>query len=226
MIEVVFDHIGGFGKVTKEDFIYSNPIGIARNTLYLSYLEKGWIEWEGYWYNLRSVRVKVADYKPTKTVRKLSKRVRYELTLVDNYLIEQLKPVYDSYVKHKEFERNIDLNQFFGYRALVYYHNDTLVGANIFKLYLQDNRSAFVSYQFLWDYADPTLSLGNVSQYYEIDLAKKFECDFIYLLGGYETSSLYKSQYKGFQWWTGQQWSTDVELYQTLCKRDDHIRAY
>lgn len=29
MIKVVFDHIEGFGKITEQDFIYSDPKGIA-----------------------------------------------------------------------------------------------------------------------------------------------------------------------------------------------------
>ena len=82
MIQVIFDHITGYGKVTKEDFIFSDPKGIALDTTYLTYLSEGWVEWQDYWYNLRSVRLRVKDYEPTKTVKKLSKQIQYSLHFV------------------------------------------------------------------------------------------------------------------------------------------------
>ena len=43
------------------------------------------------------------------------------------------------------------------------------------------------------------------------------------MMGGYEECSLYKDQFNGFEWWTGKEWSSDKELYQSLCKRDSLI---
>ena len=42
---------------------------------------------------------------------------------------------------------------------------------------------------------------------------------------GYETSSEYKANYKGFEWWTGAEWSTDKKLYKRMCRRDSRIQT-
>jgi hypothetical protein len=36
-------------------------------------------------------------------------------------------------------------------------------------------------------------------------------------------SAIYKGYLKGFQWWTGMEWSDDVDKYVMLCQRDDTI---
>lgn len=226
MIKVIFDHIAGFGKITEQDFIYSDPKGIATGIDFLSYLEEGWVEWQGYWYNLRSVRIKVSDYKPTKTVRRLARKVGVTEVILTKANLELIKPIYDKYVKAKGFRRDIRLEDFEGYSALLYWNQERLIGASIYTGYEVRGVIDIVVYQFLWDYEDPKLSLGNVAQYYEIEYSKPF-ANYVYLMGGYEESCIYKSEFKGFEWWTGQQWSTDITLYQQLCKRDTdaHIRT-
>jgi arginyl-tRNA--protein-N-Asp/Glu arginylyltransferase len=221
MIKVVFDHIEGFGKITEQDFIYSDPKGIAQGTDFVDYLEEGWVEWGQYWYNLRSTRIKIEDYAPTKTVRKLAKEVNVETVNVDKETLSILTPIYEAYVESKGFTRDINLKDFRGYKALLYSYQGKVIGASIFRVYRQDKKLAMVVYQFLWDYQSPKLSLGNVAQFYEISLIKGY-AEHIYLLGGYEESCIYKSQFKGFEWWTGSAWSNDINLYTQLCKKDTH----
>jgi hypothetical protein len=43
---------------------------------------------------------------------------------------------------------------------------------------------------------------------------------------GYEQGSEYKASYKGFEWWTGTEWSTDKKLYKRLCRRDSRIDSF
>lgn len=221
-IQVIFDHIQGFGRITQEDFIYSDPKGIARGLDFVDYLEQGWVEWQEYWYNLRSTRISVKDYEPTKTVRKLAKRIDTEVVSVDKETLTILKPIYESYVEAKEFKRDIRLEDFKGYKAILYSYEGKVVGASIYRIYKQDSKLAMVVYQFLWDYNDPKLSLGNVAQHYEITLVKDY-ASHVYLLGGYEQSCIYKSQFKGFEWWTGLNWSKDIPLYTKLCNRDNNV---
>lgn len=223
MIKVVFDHIEGFGKITQRDFIYSDPKGINLKEDYLDYLEEGWVEWQNYWYNLRSTRILIKDYSPTKTTKKLSKRVNLTYTVLTSQQLKVLTPIYKKYVKVKEFTRDISLKDFEDFSAIFYWDQEELIGASIYKLYNQEGKSALVVYQFLWDYQDPKLSLGNVAQYFEIKLAQSKGCDYVYLMGGYEESCIYKSQFKGFQWWTGKEWSEDINLYQELCQRDTNV---
>lgn len=225
MIKVVFDHIEGFGKITEQDFIYSDPKGIAEGRDYIDYLESGWIEWGDYWYNMRSVRLDLRQYKPTKTAQKLAKGITYKSCRLTPEILELLEPIYAEYVKRHGFKREINLKDFLdtkNFFVLLYYKEEKLIGALIHKLYRQSNEAAFVSYQFLWDYKEPKLSLGNVSQMYESELAKLLDCRYLYILGGYEESCIYKSQFKGFEWWTGKQWSNDTQLYIKLCQRDSH----
>jgi hypothetical protein len=223
MMQVIFDHISGYGKVTKEDFIFSDPKGIAMNNTYLAYLSQGWIEWQNYWYNLRSVRIDLKEYQPTKTVKKLSKQVTHQWVFVSDEILEALKPIYQEYVNKHKFKRTINLEDFLGFECLLYYHEGKLIAATIFKTYRDSTGRAFVSYQFLWDYKEPKLSLGNVAQRFECQTASILKCDHVYLLGGYESASIYKSNFQGFEWWTGKEWSKDKDLYLTLCNRDDNI---
>jgi len=222
MIKVIFDHVSGFGKITEQDFIYSDPKGIALGQDYLNYLEEGWVEWGKYWYNLRQTRIKIEDYKPTKTVKRLSNKIQVSKIILTEEKLEQLQPIYEKYVKAKGYKRNIELKDFLGYFAILYWHQENLIGASIFKKYQQGERTDIVVYQFLWDYEDPKLSLGNVAQYYEIELNKS-STTYVYLMGGYEESCIYKSNFSGFEWWTGTSWSTDIIAYQELCKRDNHV---
>lgn len=224
-MRVIFDHVSGFGRVTDDDFIYSDPRGIREDDMYLRHLENGWIEWGDYWYNLRSVRIRVEDYIPTKTTKKLSKKIYSQWTFVSEQVLDAIKPLYEEYVRRNKFSREIPVEDFLGFECLLYYHNGGLIGANIMKIYRDSDGRALVSYQFLWDYKEPKLSLGSVSQYFECKLAKTLRCDHVYLLGGYESASIYKSTNRGFEWWTGCEWSQDVEVYNKLCKRDDNIRT-
>jgi hypothetical protein len=225
MIKVVFDHIEGFGKITEQDFIYSDPKGIAEGRDYIDYLNQGWIEWGDYWYNLRSVRLDLRQYSATKTTKKLAREVTYKSHRLTPEIIELLEPIYLEYVEKHNFKRAINLKDFLNTKdffVLLYYREDRLIGALIYKLYRQSNEAAFVSYQFLWDYKEPKLSLGNISQMYESHLANLLDCRYLYILGGYEESCIYKSHFKGFQWWTGKEWSKDTTLYTKLCQRDNH----
>ena len=45
----------------------------------------------------------------------------------------------------------------------------------------------------------------------------------MYIGLGYEKSCIYKSDYKGFEFWNGELWSDDVEHYKFLCERDSSI---
>jgi len=225
MIKVVFDHIEGFGKITEQDFIYSDPKGIAQGKDFIDYLDAGWVEWGDYWYNMRSVRLDLRQYKPSKTTRKLAKDVTYTSCRLTAEIVELLEPIYAEYIEKHGFERKINLKDFLttkDFFVLLYYKEERLIGALIHKLYRQSNESAFVSYQFLWDYQEPKLSLGNISQMYESELANLLDCRYLYILGGYEESCIYKSQFKGFEWWTGKHWSKDTQLYIKLCNRDSH----
>ena len=219
-MKVIFDHINGFGKVSDQDFIYSQPHGVLEEGESPSEaLSNGWIPWEGVWFNLRSVRINLSDYKPHETTRKKAKLVRYAYTDFED--APEYRELYEKYCSHHGFERTITWEQLFTGSILSYYYNHKLVGYSAIEHY----DTALVATQFVWDYAEPSLSLGKVAQLYECETAKALGCKHVYILGGYEQCCLYKSDFYGFEWWTGTEWSTDKELYKKLCLRDEAAKV-
>ena len=52
------------------------------------------------------------------------------------------------------------------------------------------------------------------------------ECqEYVYVGSGFESCCIYKKNFNGFEFWTGKEWSTDKEIYSTLCKQDDNINT-
>lgn len=221
-MKIHFDHVRGFGKITDTDFIYSDTWGEfeTRDNPDLL-LDAGWIPWDGVWYNIRSVRIDLSKYKPSKSTRRQHKKVTAHRNLeLDE---KSLESMYDSYCKHHGFKRNIKL------RDLLENSTDTLsfeyegrIVANSFFLSFP---KSMVTLQFITDFSVPKLSLGNISQHYECEFADADGKEYVYILGGYEEACIYKSSYHGFQWWTGEMWSEDIELYKTLCERDSKARV-
>ena len=61
--------------------------------------------------------------------------------------------------------------------------------------------------------------------YTTIGVANELGYEHLYVGQGYEIGSAYKSSFKGFEWWTGADWSSDIERYKTLCARDSTINT-
>lgn len=215
-MKIIFDHINGFGKVSDQDFIYSQPHGVLEpGETEADALANGWIPWDGDWYNLRSVRIDLSAYKPHETTRKLARLVDFMYEEFEDKLL--YRHIYDLYCKHHGFERTITWQQLFTGDIISYSQLGQVIGYSAVEVY----DTAFVATQFVWDYANPKLSLGKVAQMYECEVAKMLGCTHVYILGGYEKCCLYKSDFYGFEWWTGTEWSTDKELYKKLCLRDE-----
>lgn len=215
-MRVVFDHINGFGKVSDQDFIYSQPHGVLEpGEKESEALATGWIPWDGDWYNLRSVRINLSEYKPHETTRKLSRYIDFMYQEFEDKLV--YRHLYEAYCKHHGFQRTITWDQLFTGDMIAYSQLGQVIGYSAVEVY----DTAFVATQFVWDYANPKLSLGKVAQMYECEVAKILGCTHVYILGGYEKCCLYKSDFYGFEWWTGTEWSTDKELYKKLCFRDE-----
>jgi arginyl-tRNA--protein-N-Asp/Glu arginylyltransferase len=218
-MKIYFDHISGFGKVSDLEVIVSCPYGIlSPDESPVDALKEGWIPWQNKWYNERSTRINLAKYKPTKTTKKLAKRITVQAGSVIGG-IEKYTELYEKYCQHHGFKRDIKLESFKDCSVIEYY-TDKLIGISLYKQF----DTQFVAYQFIWDYADPKLSLGTVAQMIECETAKLLNCEYVYLLGGYEQCCKYKANYTGFEFWTGTQWCTDTELYNKLVDRDEKIK--
>ena len=218
-MKVFFDHVTGFGKVSDLEVIVNCAYGvIEEDECPADALCAGWIPWEGKWYNERSTRLDLGLYKPSKTTRKLSKFITVQAGDIDASL-EEYNVLYDKYCKYHGFKRDIKIESFRGCSVIEYW-TDHLIGISFYRVF----KDQFVAYQFIWDYENPKLSLGTVAQMMECETAKLLSCKYVYLLGGYEQCCLYKSNYPGFEFWTGAEWSTDTELYKQLVERDEKIK--
>lgn len=218
-MKVYFDHVNGFGKISDYEVIINCAYGILEtDETETNALEGGWIPWKDRWYNERSTRINLERFKPTKTTKRLSNKIKtIKKSFSDN--LEEYKELHKKYCLYNSFKRNISLSSFEGCNVIEYW-TDKLNAISIYKIF----ENNMVAYQFIWDYEDPKLSLGNVAQMFECEVAKEMNCNYVYLLGGYEKCCEYKSNYLGFEFWTGKKWSEDVELYKNLVARDEKIK--
>lgn len=216
-MKILFDHIEGFGKVSQQDFIYSQPYGVLEpGESAEKALSEGWIPWDGKWYNLRSVRIDLSVYQPTRTTTRLARHVDFVYQpFKDKPLYREL---YSKYCDHHGFKRTITWKQLFTGNMIAYSQFNKEIGYSAVDQYDR----ALVATQFVWDYAEPRLSLGKVAQLYECEVAKMMGCTHVYILGGYEQCCAYKADFRGMEWWTGKEWSQDKELYRRLCARDEN----
>ena len=86
------------------------------------------------------------------------------------------------------------------------------------------NNSVYSEF-FWWNYEVPELMLGKISSEVEIELAKATGNRYLDTGLVYHSHGVYKSLKKGFEWWTGREWSKDTDKYKYLCKKDDEIKT-
>jgi hypothetical protein len=70
-----------------------------------------------------------------------------------------------------------------------------------------------------------TVPISDITLDMEIEWAANNYVSYFYMGSGYELSSEYKANYRGFEWWTGTEWSTNKKQYRRLCKRDSRIES-
>jgi hypothetical protein len=218
-MKVTFDHIEGWGKITKMDVIHSPCWATVEEESPDEMLENGWLPWQGKWFPARSVRYDLSATRFGKTTIKNSKKVitsRRKPTCVEYESIVHFYSEYKKFTSPHVFE---EIKKNPEYSWLTFEKNEEAIGFVCYLLYPH----SFVGVQFAWDYQEPGLSLGSVSTYQETILAQELGCRHYYLMGGYEDDSIYKSRNPGFEWWTGTSWSKDVVAYEALCHRDTDI---
>ena len=222
IMKLTFNHIDGFGKMTDQDLIFSEPHAeLEPHDSADHALDCGWVPWENRWYNIRSVRIAVDNYLPSKSVKRDHKKIKcIKSNNVDQH--QGLLKMYDKYCNTKGFKRSIDIVEIINNAScnLRFELNGRTVGWTFMKEF----QNSFVSSQFVTDYSCGNISLGRVSQHYECMCAINQNKKYVYILGGYERECIYKSSFRGAEWWTGRSWSTDMALYAELCERDSRIR--
>lgn len=217
-MKIIFDHINGFGKISNQDLIYADVFGYPEiNDDLDELLENGWLPWNNYWFQSRSVRYDLSKIQFHKKTKKNAKKIEYQLGKPSNEDVDRIAKAYQNkkgFISKHVFDNDLMLEN-----SIQYFYESKLIGFVCYKLF----KKSFIGIQFAWDYEKPQLSLGNISFFIESTLAKRSGCIYYYVMGGYEECCLYKSEIDGFEWWTGKEWSKDKELYQNLCKRDSLI---
>lgn len=179
-------------------------------------LEKGWLIHDGEWYLSRSTRIRLSEVKP-----RLPNINGVEFD-VEAYDKETFDRIYGEYVFRKGFTKRYDYAVDFSRSAwLVARDEGVPVAFTKMVRYTGGIESAFTA----WNYHKPKMSLGNNIMYYEMEYARAIDLEFLYIGSGYGESAKYKSMAHGFEWWTGEEWSTDRKRYLELCERDGDINS-
>ena len=168
------------------------------------------------WYQSRSCRVRTADtdYELIASAQSLSNPL--PLTEMDH--------IYTAYCYYKKFKKYFEVGEYLPMDQFIAYYNDKQEMVAWAKLRHYTDQ-AIETALFVWDYSQPASRLGSQSLEHEIAWAKQAGYEYVYLGPGYERSSLYKADIKGFEWWDGVDWNTDVDKYRSLCRRDSKIKS-
>lgn len=244
-MKLFFDHIAG--KTEECEIIYSPACAIFETDEYEAALENGWMitsnwyhndnEWflecqkrdEDVWYQSRTTRLKVNEFVLKSRHRKRLKKIsELSVDVFREFDTEVLMNIYQKYLSHRGYvDMYEDYHPFkkslYGDARyiIVFYHKQVPIAFSI-----QDVIStSAVALQFCWDYETPSLGIGTINKYIQLELMKELGIQYMYLGTSYESNSIKKSEYPGFQWWNGRCWSNDRDRYVTLCKQESEAKT-
>ena len=215
-MQIIFSN--QFGCHSQSELILNYPelINVKVNEHDIA-LDQGWsLTVDGKWYQSRSTRTKLSNtnYSKLENFNVLNKP----------YPLSALDKIYDKYCAHRHYKKYFEVGKFLDNDILFgYYEGHILTAWSKLRHY---SKKSIESVQFVWDYSNPASHLGLSSLRHEIAWAKDTGYEYFYMGAGYEKNSIYKSDIDGFEWWTGQEWSTDRDNYTYLCKRDSVIASY
>ena len=225
-----FDHRNGMGKITDGDFIHAPAYLLgAQDHEVPELMEHGWLidEWHQprRMFQTRSTRLPVPS-----EIAEPQPPIGIHVQLVDDLQWHQkeIRAVYKKYRQHKGFSSHLPIDKTVSMldrdrKVMISMRNDLgkLIAFTIVRLH----SPAFESIQFCWDYENPKLELGHLSQEFELHYASKLGCKWVYLGPAYETTCLYKAKIPGIQWWDGSKWSKDAAELERLLHRDSNTQT-
>lgn len=237
-MKLFFDHV--CGQQANTDFIHTLISATFLESEQDMALENGWCPsniWYSsdtnfkknnkiIWYQSRQSRINLSKYKKSKSERRLRNKVfdhgvSYKLTKCPDF--DLLYNIYIKYIKYKNYKDHMSKSSFLDS------YNDSesyfIIYDDIAFSIVEICSKSLISYQFCWDYGNPDLSLGKFSTYIEIDFALNNNLQNVYLGPSYESNSIYKSHYRGFEFWTGRKWSDDKEAFKYLLDRDSKLNS-
>ena len=215
-MRIAFKHF--YGDQTDYDLQLCKPILHLEDSKEIEALESGWAIYDNQWFQIRSTRIDISYYdsKP--------KHIKdHTVEYVDNFDIsKQYFKVYQDFLNIKNFKHYYKLNSDLNRSSQVLIKKNNVIVA-FTKMIKYDGG---IESQFtVWDYKEPKLSIGKYILDYEVKVAKDLGFKHLYIGPGYDKSSLYKANFKGFEWWSGEEWSKDKNKYLDLCNRDSSIHS-
>jgi hypothetical protein len=238
-VKLFFDHVTG--KLTNHDIIYSLTLAKFEEKEYCQAFEQGWIPLSWYytkldgltWINARNTRLLLKKFTFSKKQKKIlrKKDIRVEVhDKLDDALFITISDIYKKYIQYKKFHEKdyeeeseiFEKEDYIDWKYFIYYYKDKPVAFTELKVF--DSKHVLTG-QFAWDYENPKLGMGTYATLYEIDWSIKNKCKKYYLSYGYEKSSVYKSRFDGFEFWTGKSWIDNKLTYKKLCEYDTEVET-
>ena len=241
-MELLFDHT--HGKQQDQDIVICRPMAVVDEDESMEALDTGWLaldhpvgNFKEVWYQSRSTRINMQKYRPR------YKKHEWEGKQIGVKVIDAsemvkllgLPHIYAQYMKRKKFSQDYD--PFAHYHArdqfMLFYTGtaDNILGFTKQKRYRyqEDNYAMDDRYPDLAGLESVihanTVDISALTLDLELEWAVDNYVAYFYMGSGYELSSEYKANYRGFEWWTGTEWSTNKKLYKSLCRRDSRIET-
>ena len=205
-----------YGRQEQQDLVVCRPYAIPESYEEAEMIDTGWLaldtpiyhegRWQECFYQSRSTRLKLQKYRAPKQAAQWQGPFAHVQDR-DAFLIDYLGDVNNiiGFSKIKRYWFQEELLNFNNRKDLARQHPDQCYAV---ESVLHAN----------------TVPISKVTVDMEAAWCKKKGMHELYLGSGYERSSIYKSTYKGFQWWTGTQWSTNKKQYVQLCERDSRLK--
>ena len=242
-MELIFDH--SLGKQEQQDLVICRPMAIVDRDEEVEALDRGWLALDHpvtgkeVFYQSRSTRIDIDQYRPRyKSHTYKGEQIGYKVIDASEMVkLLSLPSIYRQYMKRKNFGADYDPFAHYHRRDqfMVFYLGtaDNVVGFTKQKKYRyqEDNYSTIDTFDS-HDLAGlesvihaNTIPISAITLDLEISWAQDNYVRYMYMGSGYEASSEYKANYRGFEWWTGAEWSTDKKLYKRMCRRDSRIQT-
>ena len=210
-------------------------------------IDKGWLALDHpvanrpeVFYQSRSTRIDLDKFRPRyKSHTHNGKEIGVKIIDASEMVrLLGLPQIYKQYMERKKF--GADYNPFGHYHKrdqfMLFYTGtaDNIIGFTKQKRYRyqEENYSTIDTYDSQ-DLAGlesvihaNTVPISDITLDLEIQWASNNYVRYFYMGSGYEQSSEYKANYRGFEWWTGTEWSTNKKQYKRLCRRDSKLTDF
>ena len=242
-MDLIWDHT--FGKQEQQDLVICRPLArLDQGDEEDDMICRGWLALDHpvmgteVWYQSRSTRISMVDYRCRwQTPEYEGQEIGYKLIEANEMVnLLGLPHIYQQYMKRKKF--TCDYDPFAHYhrrdRFLIFYLGtpDNIVGFTKLKLYSDqanyriDDIDGFMCIGAESVIHANTVPIGAECLELELQWARSESIPYFYMGSGYEQSSEYKAKWRGFQWWTGIEWSTNKRQYRRLCRRDSRLTTF